>query len=116
VPGRGSRKRRKPSRPTPDRALETRKRHALKLVRDGRIDGELALVWTVWPRGRLEAPPARTVWPAELAEEARRLYADGWSMPAIAQRLMVGFGTVKTWVLAGEYRRGHSRPRVVASA
>jgi hypothetical protein len=46
VPSRGATKRRKLTRPKLDSALETRKRHALMLVGQGRLDGELGLCLT----------------------------------------------------------------------
>ena len=82
------------------------------------MDPEDALRLTVWPSGKLEAPPAQTFWPAELRAEALRLFESGLSAPAVAERLGVPFVTAKVWIWDGDrggYRRAGSRPTVVAS-
>jgi hypothetical protein len=73
------------------------------------MDPEDALRLTVWPPAGLEAPPAQARWPKELVEEARALYADGWSIPVVAERLIVPESTAKTWIELGGYRRDRSR-------
>jgi hypothetical protein len=88
------------------------------LVREGKLDPEDALRLTVWANGKLEAPPAQTFWPPELPAEARRLFEAGYSMPVIAELLVVPTGTVKSWIWhenPSGYRRAGERPRVFAS-
>ena len=97
---------------TLDRSTSIRLRYALDLRLRGEVEGWEALRLTVWPPAKLEEVPAQSFWPAELAEEARRLFREGFSLPAIAERLAVPVPTAKQWVwndVPDGYRRVSSR-------
>jgi hypothetical protein len=87
------------------RPLELRRNAAIKLVKEGTLDGVLALSLVVWPPNGSsladdQLPSDRPVWPPELKAEIRRRYAAGESMPQLAASTGLPLGTVKGWLSA----------------
>jgi hypothetical protein len=94
--------------------LELRRNAAIRLVKEGEIDGVLALSLVVWPpRGSRIAdeniPTERPWWPPELKAEIRRRAGEGETMPALAASTGVPFATVKAWLSRADRERDARR-------
>jgi hypothetical protein len=85
---------------------------ALALVEKGELDPYSALALVCWPRkgSRLEdVPLGRTYYSEDVREEIRRRHAAGESLPELALKTEINFGTLKSWCSGFEARRQLAR-------
>src|SRR5215217_6476905 len=98
--------------------LEVRQEAALGLVERGELDPYEALALVCWPPtgSRLESVPAeRQYYSEELKAEIRERHAAGETLPDLANKLGLPFGTVKAIVAyVSEKQRAQRQARRLA--
>jgi hypothetical protein len=104
---------------TPTRTpLQVRHEAALELLGRGELDPYEALMLVCWPPNgsRLESVPTeRRYYSEELKAEIRERHAAGETLPDLARRTALSYGTVKSFVaFASEKRRAKRQARKLA--
>jgi hypothetical protein len=98
--------------------LEVRHEAALELLGRGELDPYEALMLVCWPPkdSRLEGVPAeRRYYSEELKAEIRERHAAGETLPDLARKTGLSYGTLKAFVaFAAEKRRDQRRARRLA--
>ena len=98
--------------------LEVRQEAALGLVGRGELDPYEALALVCWPPtgSRLESVPAeRRYYSEELKAEIRERHAAGETLPELARKMELSYGTLKAIVAyASEKRRAQRKARRLA--
>jgi hypothetical protein len=99
--------------------LEVRHEVALELLGRGELDPYEALMLVCWPPkgSRLESVPAeRRYYSEKLKTEIRERHAAGETLPDLARKTGLSYGTVKSFVAyVSEKRRAERQARRLAS-